>query len=79
IRKGPFKDLVRDIVLGFHPYLRMQASAVQALHEAGDAWLKDMLGGVYLCAAHDGRVSVKLDDYKVAKRVSKREWTAFAK
>ena len=58
IRKLPFRRLLKEICNSFHPYMRMQSTAIEALQEAAETFLVDFLRDVNLCAIHARRVTI---------------------
>nr|AAP80725.1 histone H3.3 protein [Griffithsia japonica] len=70
IRKLPFQRLVREIAQDFKSDLRFQSSAVLALQEAAEAYLR---GGLFedtnLCAIHAKRVTIMPKDIQLARRI----------
>ena len=72
IRKEPFRRLVKEIVTGIKPDLRMQGSAVLALQEISEAFLVDLFEDTNLCAIHAKRVTILPKDMHLALRIRKR-------
>lgn len=70
IKKAPFMRLAREIALDLAPNIRFQASAVQALQEASESFLVQMLESANLCALHARRVTLMPKDLLLAKRIS---------
>ena len=69
IRKLPFQRLVREIATNFMADLRFQATAVQALQEASEAYLCDLFEDTNLCAIHAKRVTIMPKDMQLARRI----------
>jgi histone H3 len=69
IRKMPFQRLVREVSHGFRPDLRWQASAVDALQEASEAYLVSMFEDAYCCSIHAKRVTLMKKDMDLARRL----------
>lgn len=58
ICKLPFQRLVREIAQDFKTDLRFQSTAIQALHEATEAYLVSLFEDTNLCALHAKRVTI---------------------
>ena len=73
IRKLPFSRVVREIMqnLTIHSetHLRIQASALQALQQASEAYLVGLFEDVNLCALHAHRVTIMRSDIVLAQRI----------
>ena len=70
IRKFPFKQLAREIVVDLRKsYLRQQGSAVLGLQEASEAYLVSLFEDTNLCAIHGGRVTIMPKDIQLARRI----------
>ncbi len=69
IRKLPFQRLVREIASEYKNDLRFQASAVQALQEAAEAYLISLFEDTNLCAIHAKRVTIMAKDMQLARRI----------
>ncbi|KAL0212069.1 hypothetical protein RCL1_004611 [Eukaryota sp. TZLM3-RCL] len=69
IRKLPFQRLVREIAQEFKGELRFQASGIQALQEAAEAYLVGLFEDTNLCAIHAKRVTIMPKDMNLAKRI----------
>ena len=69
IRKLPFQRLVREIANDFKPDLRFQSHAIQALQEAGEAYLVGLFEDTNLCAIHAKRVTIFPADIQLARRI----------
>ncbi|KAL0227516.1 hypothetical protein RCL1_003660 [Eukaryota sp. TZLM3-RCL] len=67
IRKLPFQRLVREIAQEFKGELRFQASGIQALQEAAEAYLVGLFEDTNLCAIHAKRVTIMPKDMNLAK------------
>lgn len=68
IRKAPFQRLVREIAQEAKVDTRFQKSALEALQEAAEAYIVDLLDEANKCALHAGRVGVQPKDLRFAKR-----------
>ena len=73
IHKQPFMRLVKQIVQdlmppGQQPY-RMQSAAVEAVQEAGEAYLVGLFEDTNLCAIHANRVTIMPRDMQLARRI----------
>lgn len=69
IPKSPFRRLIREIVNQISPNLRMTESAAEALQEASEAKLVEMLEDSNLCAIHAHRVTIKPKDIHLTQRL----------
>ena len=69
IRKLPFQRLVKEIAEHIKPGLRFQSSAVKALQEATEAYLVGLFEDTNLCAIHAKRVTIKIKDIRLARRI----------
>ena len=69
IRKLPFQRLVREIAQDFKIGLRFQATAVQALQEAAEAYLIKLFEDTNICAIHAKRVTIDVKDMQLARRI----------
>ena len=72
IPKLPFQRLVKEIVQGFRPDLRMQSTAVAALQEASESHIIKLFEDSYLCALHTKRVTLFPRDIQLAQRIFKK-------
>jgi histone H3/H4 len=71
IHRLPFQRLVREILNPPGRDFWMQASAVEALQEAAEAFLVRLFEDSNLCAIHAGRVTVQVKDTELAQHLSK--------
>ena len=69
IRKRCFQRFVREIAQDFKSDLRFQSFAIQALHEAAEAYLVSLFEDTNLCAIHAKRVTVMPRDMELARRI----------
>lgn len=69
IRKLPFQRVVREILEDFLPNARMQATAIEALQEAAEAYLTRRFEDTNLLAIHAQRVTISPSDMHLAKRL----------
>ena len=74
IRKAPFQRLVRDISEdyangNFPEGIKWQASAVDALHNAAEAYLVGLFEDTNFEAIHGKRVTVMPKDMQLARRI----------
>jgi histone H3/H4 len=75
IRRLPFARLVRDITITCDKKcLRFQwsANALQALQEASEAFLVDLMSAGVCCAIHAKRVTLMTRDVQLAQRIRGR-------
>ncbi|KAH8650263.1 histone-fold-containing protein [Tricladium varicosporioides] len=71
IKKAPFARLVREIIIdvGCRPDYRIQASALDALQEATEAFLTTEFELTNLAAIHAKRVTIQQKDMKLVQRM----------
>ncbi|KAL9649651.1 hypothetical protein ABK040_003328 [Willaertia magna] len=69
IRKLPFQRLVKEIAQDYSVDCKFQASAINALQEASEAYLVGLFEDTNLCAAHAKRVTIRLKDMQLARRL----------
>lgn len=62
IRKLPFQHLVRETAQNVVPCLRVQSSAVEALQQASEAYLVEILEEANLCAVYAKRGTLMARD-----------------
>jgi histone H3 len=67
--KLPFQRLVREVASELMPDLRFQSSALDALHQASEAYLVGLFEDTNLCAAHAKRVTIYRKDIQLARRI----------
>ena len=66
-----FQRLVREIANDFKDELRFERKALEAIQEATEAHVIELLGASSIIAIHTGRVGIKVQDLKVAQQVRK--------
>lgn len=71
VPKASFKRLLREVLSEKHPEYRIQASAVEALHHATEAYVIDLFEDSNLCAIHAKRVTVMSNDLQLVKKIKK--------
>ena len=69
IRRAPFQRLIREIASDYKTELRFQASAVEALQEAAEAYMVGLFEDTNLCAIHAKRVTIMPKDIQLARRI----------
>jgi len=70
IRKAPFSRLVREIMPQYSNEVTMWAqSAILALQEAAEAFMIMLFEDTNLCAIHAKRVTIKVPDAQLARRI----------
>ncbi|KAF2175899.1 histone-domain-containing protein, partial [Zopfia rhizophila CBS 207.26] len=62
LRRLPFQRLVREIIKDSNNDLRVQATALDALQEAAEAFLVNVFKAVNLSAIHAKRVTIQSKD-----------------
>lgn len=65
----PFQRLVREIAQEYKTDLRFQASAIEAIQEATEAYLTGLFEDANLCAVHAKRVTIMPRDVRLARRI----------
>lgn len=66
---APLNRLVREIGYVFSPYLRFQASAIEALRAGAEDFLVQLFEDTNLLAIHAKRVTIKPVDMHLARRI----------
>ena len=72
LRKAPFARLVKQLLVGRHPYgaeFKWQRAAIECLQEASEAYLVSFLSDAYLCSTHAKRVTLMCRDMQLIKRL----------
>lgn len=69
LRKAPFYRLCREIAQEIKTDLRFQQSALEALQEATEAYLIEVMEEGNLCAIHARRVTLFTKDIQLALRI----------
>lgn len=73
IRRLPFQRLCREIAQGANNRaavdLRFQHQAISAIQEAAEAYLVGLFEDTQLCAIHAHRVTIKVADMSLARRI----------
>ena len=69
IRKLPLQRLVRQIANDFKIDIMFQSAAINAIHEAAEAYLVGMFEDTNLCAIHAKRVTIMPKDIQLARRI----------
>lgn len=69
IARAPFRRLVKEIVETFKDTMRMRSSALEAIHEATEAYIVGVLGDANLCTIHAKRVTLYPKDLQLAMRL----------
>ena len=67
--KLAFTRLVREIGQSFHMGLRFQSTAISCLQEATEAYLVSLFEDTNLCALHAKRVTIRVSDLQLARRI----------
>lgn len=71
IRTAPFQRLVKEISQKFKADFRYQASALQALQEATEAYIIGLFEDTNLCAIHASRVTIMPRDIQLVRLLLK--------
>lgn len=72
IRRLPFARVVREVTQEmFHGNcdFRWQVVAIMALQEAAENFLVTLLADSYLCTLHAKRVTLKVEDIRLCRRI----------
>jgi len=69
IRRAPFQRLVRELAQNIFADIRFQATAIEALQEASEAYLVGLFEDTNLCAIHAKRVTIMPKDMQLARRI----------
>lgn len=69
IQRAPFRRLVREIVTTFKDTIRMSSSALEAIQEATESYVVNVLGDANLCTIHAKRVTLFPKDLQLAMRL----------
>ena len=69
IRKLPSQCLVREITQDFKTDAQFQSTALEALHEASEAYLIQLFEDSNLCAIHAKRVMIMPKDIQLARQI----------
>ncbi|CAH9096954.1 unnamed protein product [Cuscuta europaea] len=73
IPAAPFVRLTRKLSIFFSPDMkRWQADALNALQEAAELYLVELLGDAQLCAIHSKRVTLMKSDFQLARRMTRK-------
>ena len=68
-KRANYHDLVKEVAQDFKKDLRFQTSALEALHEAAEAYLVGLFEDTNLCAIHAKRVTIMPKDIQLARRI----------
>ncbi|KAL0230136.1 hypothetical protein PCE1_003698 [Barthelona sp. PCE] len=69
LRKLPFQKLVRRIASDHGSGIRFQKTALLALQESAESYLTSLFEQSLFCAVHAKRVTLFLDDMRLALRI----------
>lgn len=69
IARAPFRRLVREIVANLKDSIRMRSTALDAIQEATESYLTNVLGDANLCTIHAKRVTLFPKDLQLALRL----------
>ena len=69
ILKRLFYWVVKEILQAERSWLKIQALAIMALHEAAEAYLVRLLEDGHLCAIHAKQVTLMPKDIYLARRI----------
>ena len=76
IPRSPFVRVVRDILMDLFPsenINRIQAKALEALHEAAEAYIVQFFEDCILLSKHAQRVTLKIQDMVLMRRLRGRD------
>jgi histone H3 len=71
IPRRAFQRLVREVAQDYKNDLRFQSTAIEALHEAAEAYLVTLFEDVNLAAIHAKRVTIMPQDLRLALRIQR--------
>lgn len=70
LRKLPFRRLVREVAQDCHEEpLRFTKPALEALQEASEMYLTELLGEAYLTTLHNRRITLHPRDLQLARKL----------
>lgn len=69
IARAPFRRLVKEIVSNLKESIRMQSSALEAVQEATEGYIVNLLCDANLCTIHAKRVTLFPKDLQLAIRL----------
>ena len=69
ISKAPFEKIVKEISQEINPEIRFQKSAVEALHEAAEAYTIGVIEDGNLCSIHAKRKTLMKKDVNLATTI----------
>ena len=69
IQKAPFRRLVKEIAMYIDNLKRFQTTAVDALQEASEQYLVNLLEDANSCAIHAKRVTIMPKDMRLARKI----------
>ena len=69
IPKRPFYWVVKEILQAERSWLKIQASAIMALHEVAEAYLVRLLGDGHIGATHAKRITLMPKDICLARQI----------
>ena len=69
IPKRPFYRLVKEILQMERSWLKIQASAIMALHEATEAYLIWLMEDSHICGIHAKRIKIMPKDMQLARQI----------
>ncbi|KAF9461539.1 putative DNA binding protein [Collybia nuda] len=69
IPKLPMQRLIREIAAEYKDDLQFQPSAIEALHEACEAYIAEYLNHANLVALHAKRVTIQPKDMELVKKI----------
>lgn len=71
IPKLPFQRLVREIAEECKEGVRFQASAIEALQEASEQYVTELLEEAYEMSIHRGRITLMAKDVELCRKIRK--------
>ena len=69
IPKWPFYQVIKEVLQGEKPWMKIQASAMLATHEVHEAYLVHLLEDSNICAIHVKRVMILSKDIQLVRRI----------
>ena len=67
--KTTISNIVREIADRIYPEVRFQDKAIDAFHQAAEAYMQEIFEDAQLCAIHAGRVTIGVNDVLLANRI----------
>ena len=69
IPKRPFYQVVKEILQAEMSWLKIQVTAIMALHELAEAYLVRLLDGGHICAIHAKCITLMSKDRQLVRQI----------